>query len=104
MKRARKKPVVIDFIQLTEKNILEVYTEVFYKPNLSSKIDFYKWDNYENIVKKEGLKIKTPESGGETQIANIGDYIVFGESKELGRHCWPVKPDYFENAYDIISE
>ena len=103
MKKAQKKPIIVDYIQLKENNIFEVYSEVFRKPDLSHEIASDKWNEYERIVKSEGLKLKTPESGGETQIASIGDYIVFGESKELGRHCWPVKPDYFENAYENIE-
>jgi len=79
MKKAQKKPVVIEFIQLKENNLLEVYKEVFGKaPELLSIMEI-------------------------TQIASIGDYIVFGHSEKLGRHCWPVKPDYFENAYDVIT-
>ena len=91
---------VVEFIQLTEKNISEVYEEVFSKPILDCKMAENRWDEYEEIVRLRGMQLKTPESGEGTQIASIGDYIVFGESKELGRHCWPVKPDYFENAYD----
>lgn len=103
MEKAQKKQIIVEFIQLREDNILEVYTEVFEEPNLSLPIASDKWDDYEEIVKQEGLKLKTPESGEGTQIASIGDYIVFGYSKELGRHCWPVKPSYFENAYDILT-
>ena len=103
MEKAQKKPVIIEYIQLKESNIFEVYSEIFTKPNLDHPIASDKWDDYEGIVKSEGLKLKTPESGGETQIANIGDYIVFGESEELGRHCWPVKSDYFKNAYQKIN-
>ena len=103
MQKAQKKPVIVEFIQLTEKNICEVYQEVFGRQDLRSVLDFDRWDAYERIVKKDGLALKTPESGEGTQIASIGDYIVFGESKELGRHCWPVKPDYFETAYEKIE-
>ena len=104
MQKAQKKPVIINFIRLEENNIFEVYTEVFGKPDLSLNIASDKWHDYENIVKRDGLKLKTPESGEGTQIASMGDYIVFGHSEKLGRHCWPVKPDYFENAYDIITD
>ena len=103
MKKYRKIPVEIEAIQLKENNIFEVYTEVHNKPDLSHKIASDKWDEYEDIVKKEGMKLKTPESGEGTQIASIGDYIVFGYTKELGRHCWPVKADYFEQSYEIIK-
>ena len=103
MAKFRKKPVVIEAIQLRENNIFEVYSQVFTRPDLSHRIASDKWDDFERIVKRDGLELKTPESGEGTQIASIGDYIVFGESKELGRHCWPVKPDYFENAYEIVK-
>lgn len=102
MKKYRKKPVIIEAIQLKEENVFEVYTEVHNKPNLSHRIASDKWDEYKDIVKKEGMKLKTPESGEGTQIASIGDYITFGYTKELGRHCWPVKPDYFKYAYEEI--
>ena len=103
MKKAQKKPIVIEFIQLKKDNIFEVYKEVFGKPNLNCQMAEDRWDDYERLVIAEGMKLKTPESGEGTQIASIGDYIVFGYSKELGKHCWPVKPDYFESAYDIIK-
>lgn len=104
MKKAQKKPVIIEFIQLKKNNIYDVYSEVYGKPdNHSCRMAEDRWDEYENIVKKEGMKLKTPESGGETQIASINDYIVFGYTKELGRHCWPVKPSYFKQSYDIIK-
>jgi len=103
MEKFRKKPVVIEAIQLTEKNIFEVYTEVFSKPKLTCQMAEDRWDEYEVIVKTKGMELKTPESGEGTQIASIGDYLVFGYSKELGRHCWPVKPDYFEDAYEKVG-
>ena len=103
MKKYRKIPIEIDAIQLTEKNIFEVYTEVFSKPKLTCQIAEDRWDDYEKIVKETGMSLKTPESGEGTQIASIGDYLVFGHSKELGRHCWPVKPDYFINAYEEVK-
>jgi hypothetical protein len=102
MQKAQKKPVIIEFIQLKENNILEVYAEINGKPKRDCKMAEERWDDYEEIVKRDGLKLKTPESGGETQIASIGDYIVFGHSEKLGRHCWPVKSDYFEGAYDKL--
>ena len=103
MDKFRKKPIVIEAIQLTEKNIFEVYTEVFGKPDLSHRIASDKWDEYEVIIKTKGMELKTPESGEGTQIASIGDYLVFGHSKELGRHCRPVKSDYFEDAYEKVG-
>jgi hypothetical protein len=50
------------------------------------------------------MALKTPESGEGIQIASIGDYIIFGYSEKIGRHCWPVKPDYFPLAYDVLTK
>lgn len=104
MKKYQKKPVIVDAIQLTKKNIFEVYTEVFSTPQLTCKMAEQRWDEYEYIVIDQGMALKTPESGEGTQIASIGDYIVFGYSDELGRHCWPVKPDYFTGAYEEVLD
>lgn len=103
MRNYRKKPVIIEAIQLTKKNIKEVYTEVFKIPDLSSSMALQRWHDYENIVILKGMKLKTPESGEGMQIASIGDYIVFGESEKLGRHCWPVKEDYFNQSYEEVK-
>lgn len=104
LQKAKKKPVTVEFVRLQKNNIREVYEAAHGSGTiaLASGVAFQKWDDYEQIVIKEGMKLKTPESGEGTQIANIGDYIVFGHSEKLGRHCWPVKPDYFEKAYDIV--
>lgn len=103
MKKAQKKPVVIEYIELREDNIKEVYTEVFSKPQLTCKMAEDRWYDFENAVIEKGMELKTPESGEGTQIASIGDFIVFGHTEELGRHCWPVKPSYFHGAYDIVN-
>ena len=102
MENYRKIPVIVEAIQLKENNITEVYTEVFSKPQLTCQMAEDRWDEYEDIVKKEGMKLKTSESGEGTQIASIGDYLVFGHSEELGIHCWPVKPDYFKKSYEKV--
>lgn len=100
--RFRKKPVVIDAVQLTENNIAEAYRFIHGEDSikLTCMMAHDYWERYEDMVKREGLKLKTPESGDGTQIASIGDYIVRGESKDLGVHYWPVKPDYFEENYE----
>lgn len=105
MNKYQKIPVIIEAIQLKEDNIKEVYTEIFGKPNTGKhQMARDGWDVYEGIVKKDGITLKTPESGEGTQIASMGDYIVFGHSEELGRHCWPVKPSYFEQSYKAVTK
>lgn len=57
---------------------------------------------------KKGLdgsvKLKTPESEGQTQTAVSGDFIVKGYTEELGWHFWPVKPSYFNENYDKVRD
>lgn len=104
MNKYRKKPTEVEAIQLKEDNIKEVYTELYSEPILDCRMAEDRWLDFEDIVRREGMKLITPESGEGTQIASIGDFIVFGESEKLGRHCWPVKPDYFNENYDLIDE
>lgn len=55
---------------------------------------------------KEGpdgcIRLKTPESHDETQLAVTGDFIIKGYTKELGWHFWPVKPSYFHENYEEV--
>lgn len=97
--KAIKKPVEIEFIQLKEDNILQVYSFIYGEPNLRSRIASDKWENYESIVKRQGLKLKTLESDGETQLASIGDFIIKGVKGEF----YPCKPDIFPLTYDILK-
>ena len=50
------------------------------------------------------IRLKTPESDGETQVAVTGDYIFKGYTEKLGWHFWPVKPDYVEENYDKVKD
>lgn len=96
MAQYRKKPVVIEAIQLTERTIFEVYSFVFDKPDLSNKIVSDKWDEYEVIVKRYGMIIPTLE--GDMK-ASIGDYIIKGIKGEY----YPCKPDIFEMTYEPVN-
>jgi hypothetical protein len=50
------------------------------------------------------IRLKTPESDGETQVAATGDFIVKGYSEDLGWHFWPVKPSYFNENYQEVQQ
>ena len=105
MKKYIKIPIEVEAVQLRKDNILEVYKAVYgEEPDLSSRIASDRWDDYEDIVKEKGMRMKTLESGDGDQIASIGDFIVFGYSEKHGRHCWPVKPDYFKKAYKEVHK
>lgn len=101
MKKYRKKPVEIEAIQLTENNILECIefingTKVI---NLCNRIFSDKFEDYEEIILKEGLRLKTLESDNETQIVSMGDYIIKGVKGEF----YPCKPDIFKLTYDEVK-
>lgn len=90
----RKKPVIVEAIQWTGDNLIEVID--FTGRHESSHS--WTWEQYERVVKTSGLKIFTKEG---PLLAAVGDYIVQGYSEELGKHFWPVKPDYFQGAYEV---
>ena len=100
IKQYKKKPIAIHAIQLTAKSIREVYTFIHgAPPTTDSLIASDRWEDYENIVRRDGLKLKTLESDGQTQTADIGDYILKGVRGEF----YPCKPDIFEETYDEIA-
>lgn len=88
----RKKPIVIEAMQLTEKN---------FDPNI---LDFVgERTNYPNckiagIDPEDGyFKIKTLEG---VMQGRIGDWIIKGINGEF----YPCKPDIFEKTYEYVEE
>ena len=103
IKKFIKKPLEIEALQLTEKNILEVYRFIYghESVDLRSIVSHSKWDDYEEIVKKQGgLHLKTLESNGETQVASFGDFVIKGIQGEF----YPCKPEIFEKTYELVLE
>jgi hypothetical protein len=103
MTQYRKKPIIIEAIQLkdNQKSIYEVTTFINgAKPDTSSCMmasDY--WDSYLDLCKKSGgIRLKTLESDNETQIASFGDWIIKGVNGEF----YPCKPDIFEKTYEIV--
>ena len=85
----RKKPVVIEAIQWTGSNLLQVIQHT----GLNVSASHFKWDEYEDLVSKDGLKIFTLEG---KMNADIGEWIIKCEKGE----CYPCKPDIFELTYE----
>ena len=95
--KARKKPVVIEAVQLKENydsireclsflgRIYEEYTEA----SINNRIAEVKQDNGINIATLEG-----------THHASFGDYIIKGVKGEF----YPCKPDIFEKTYEVLKE
>ncbi len=85
MEKYRKKPVVIEAVQITEENIHTVAKwcggEV-------------KYANYEGTV-PSCIDLSTLESANGTQRADMGDYIIRGVDGEF----YPCKPGIFQQTY-----
>lgn len=88
----RKKPVVIEAVQWTGDNLYEVIE--FTGRHESSKD--WTWEQYRDIVRKDGLKIFTLEG---SMMASVGDWIIKGVKGEV----YPCKPDIFEQTYENIG-
>lgn len=88
VEKFRKKPVIIEAIQLTERTIQECYEFVGAKrnfPECGMGID--PSDGQFKITTLEGI-----------HIASINDWIIKGVKGEF----YPCKPDIFEATYDKI--
>ena len=86
----RKKPVVIEAIQLTETNIVDI-------GNFIGEHKNYPECKIAGINPATGkFTIKTLEGD---HIANVGDWIIKGIKGEF----YPCKPDIFEETYDEVS-
>ncbi len=92
--KATKKPVTIEAIKLTKKNIKEVYVFI-YGDSHTFKPDS-RWLDFVDSVIDGGFKLMTLESDGQTQVADIGDYIIKGVQGEF----YPCKPDIFAKTYE----
>ena len=93
----RKKPVVIDAIQLTDRNVRQVYEWVHGCVAIKTDIDLHKWDDYVQLIIAKGMKIPTLEG---KMVASIGDYIIKGVQGEV----YPIKADIFEATYEVVNE
>lgn len=102
MAKYRKKPVVIEAVQWTGKNIGAIKKFV----GASAKFHYY-------ITAKDMIAVsETPPSVGDYGVnltistlegdmqAEIGDYIIQGVNGEF----YPCKPDIFEKTYDKVEQ
>ncbi len=97
IKKYKKKPVVVQAIKYTGKNIFDVISFIDGKaPNIKSNIAMQKWEEFENLVKRKGLSIRTLEG---SMLVTQGDYIIKGIKGEY----YPCKPDIFKKTYEIQS-
>jgi hypothetical protein len=93
MSKYRKKPIVIEAVQWTGENLREVIDLVGLHPSAKD----WPWEEYENVVRIDGLKIFTLEG---PLLATVGDYIIRGIQGET----YPCKPDIFEQTYELVED
>ena len=93
----RKKPVVVKAVQWTGENLREVIAFMDGPPETKSHHAGMMWEQYEDLVRKNGLKIYTLEGKMD---ASPGDWIIKGVKGEF----YPCKPDIFAATYDPANQ
>ena len=83
MTKYRKKPVVIEAVQWTGKNLNEIF-------------EFIPIEYLDAHTIEGSLEIHTLEG---TIIASINDWIIKGVQGEF----YPIKPDIFEETYELVE-
>jgi hypothetical protein len=92
----RKKPVVVEAVHWTGENLHEVISFTDGPPNVRTMHAGMKWQEYADLVARDGLKIYTLEG---TMMASVGDWIIKGVKGEF----YPCKPDILTATYDALS-
>jgi hypothetical protein len=83
--RFRKKPVIIEAMQLTDSTLDEIFNWINTKDNIATLYDM------------SSIKISTLEG---SMYARIGDWVIKGVNGEF----YPCKPDIFEKTYESITD
>ena len=92
MTKFRKKPVVIDAVQLTKENANDVYDWLLTMKDGNDGIEQSRIEqNFDN-----GIIIHTLEGN---HLAQYGDFIIKGVAGEF----YPCKPDIFESTYEEVK-
>lgn len=77
-----------DIVEWKGNNLREVIDLIGLHPSVS----MLTWDEYEDLVKREGLKIITPT---RTFKAEIGDYISLGGEGQI----WAIDSTFYKSGY-----
>ena len=93
----RKKPVVVEAVRWdgsykSTKEVLEFMGQTVGNDSITR----LKFEDYCEIVNREGMQISTLEGG---HIASVGDHIIKGVKGEF----YPCKPDIFEMTYELVE-
>lgn len=101
MPKARKKPVVIEYVQLLDnpQSIREVEGFIEGKEiETSTSAAEAAWDTYMRQLNHTGGRIIHTLEGDH--LARFGDYIIKGVKGEF----YPCKPDIFEATYEPVLD
>ena len=101
MAQYRKKPVIIEAMQLTPQTVRDVY-EFVHGPVTITDASAEYWDDYCDGIRTGGMDIPTLEDGPDKRakhVALIGDWIIKGVQGEF----YPCKPDIFAATYDAVT-
>ena len=80
IKSYTKKPVVIQALQWTGSNLEEIITFTDGSPDVRSEHADMKWEEYKDLVEKEGLKIYTLEGKMSANVGTISLRVSVGNS------------------------
>lgn len=97
MSKYRKKPIEVEAVQWTGKNVDEINKFI----GLCIDARFF-WTHdlvYRPNEYEKGLKLNIQTLEG-TMKAEIGDYIIKGINGEI----YPCKPNIFEKTYEKVEE
>lgn len=89
-----RKTALVEAIQWTGDNLVDVieFTDG-YRPTVDSVHASMRWEDYADLVRRDGLKIRTME--GWLRAA-VGDWILKGIKGEV----WPCARAIFEATYE----
>jgi len=104
--KARKKPVVVEYIIFTgwnKKSENTPFNQIYKTGEAFS--EFPLW--LKEAIEQKRIRVKCPyeweiriQTTESIMRANEGDYIIKGVNGEL----YPCKPDIFEKTYEVVSD
>ena len=96
----RKKPIVIEAFQMTERRMRELGRKDWPKWLIEAEKKDRKEVGFFGITTEGEFYIRTLENQtGNALIVSAGDWIIQGINGEL----YPCKPDIFEKTYEAVS-
>lgn len=99
----RKKPVVVQAVQLTDATIKQAYEFMHGPVSHQTSTSREYWDKYCKTVADNGMNVVTLEDGPDGRaihVATMGDWIIKGIKGEF----YPCKPDIFTATYEVAAD